>query len=169
MKSKRGRRFILYWIFGMIVFAWLVKVPILSWMCTERLGFPVLMEWVSIGPRVATVRDFRVHSKEEASSFVFLVEKMDLFYQWKALFASPSSIETLHGDAVKIQFSHLENEPFLKKESILIRKLILTNIQIQEEGENSMYVGRLELRDVPVNEMMFYIFKELGIDADYEK
>ena len=155
-------RLILYLAIGAMAFIWLVKAPILSGYLTDKLRTPVFMEWVSVWPTETTIRDLKIQSLE-SPSFEILVKRTQIDYRLKTLFADPSIIDQIHCDTVLLH-SECREDVENHTRSALIRKLTLTNVDIEIQDQRR-HVDRLELEDVPSDQLIHRVFQEISIEA----
>ncbi len=189
---RRWWSLVIYILVGGLAFLWLVKVPILSHCLTEKLRVPVFLEWVSIWPSKAVIRDFRIDNPKGFSSPAAIEAKeTEINYQWRSLFADPLTIQAISLDGVNlfIEFSNIDgsknnwtaiSDHMPKKTDsrpVFVDKLLLTDltIQIQSlEGTTSRHIDRLEFdninstRGFPTEQMIHEIFGGADLD-DYIK
>jgi hypothetical protein len=187
----RGWRFILYLLIGAAAFIWLVKVPIFSNYLTDKLRLKVSIEWMSMWPSETTIRDLKIHNPEGFTSpFALQINKTYLGYHFKELLANPSLIELIECDSIILNIEFLKSrdqennwmliDGFMQNlppsKPVLIRKLVLTNLNIEIRGQDSEgqvithHVDRLEWNDVqgddgfPVKQLIRNIFERVELE-----
>lgn len=187
-------RFVLYFIIGVGAFIWLVKVPILSKYLTNKLRQQVSIEWVSIWPSETTIRDLKISNPQGFTSrFALEINTVHLAYQFNQLISNPSIIDLIECDSLvlNIEFLQPENglnksviindlmEGTLRSESIQLRKLILTNVDIVIRGRDgseqiiTQHLDRLEWDDIKtergllVKELIRRVFESADLTPSY--
>lgn len=161
----RFGRFILFFLIGAAAFIWLVKVPILSKYFTDKLRQRVSIEWVSIWPSETTIRDLKIYNPQGFTSPLALeINQVHLGYRLKELIVNPLIIEQIECDSLVLNIEFLKPESAFNNwmlihdlmqkpptsESVLIRRLILTDINIVIQGRDASeqtithHVDRLE-------------------------
>ena len=191
----RGWRFILYFVIGVAAFIWLVKVPILSNYLTGKLRNKVTIAWISIWPSKTTIRDLKIHNPEGFHSpFALKINQTHLAYRFKELIANPSVIEKIECDSLILNIEVLKRESpsnnwmlindlmqsSSSSESVQIRKLILTNLNIAIRDRDSSeqiithHVDRLEWDDIqsergfPVEQLIRKVFEGADLEQYIE-
>lgn len=190
---KQGWKLVGWLVIAAILFIWLVKAPALSAYATYKLGIEVTFRSISLWPKEATIRHFRLanppHFQDRSA---FEVEKISLFYRLKALFGRPAEIDEIILDNVVLNIeikngdlrnnnwaaigAHLARHKAEKKE-VIIHKLILRNITVRTEGAAAKLLGingtrhfdQMEFSEInslegfPTKELIRQIFQNAGL------
>jgi len=157
---KEFGQVVFYLIVGSCAFVWLVKVPIFSYCATEKLGAPIVLEWVSIGPSEIKMRNLKVEgSSQERSAFLLKAKEAICHCSFSNWFTSPIEIEELSLDSVVINLSPLPANPFqtnwdaLEEEivqaqsgtQVIVKRCVLTNITvIQRDAQGEPVYHEIE-------------------------
>lgn len=188
---RRGITLTIYIVVGVLVFLWLIKVPVLSFALTKKLRVPVSMEWVTVWWDQTTVRDFSIRNpKGFHSRDAFRAQETTIDYHLKELFSDPTVIEKIELNTifVDVELSSLDgsknnwtaiSDGMPKQKSshpVMIRKLILTNFTISIQGlgvdgaTTTRHFERLEFDNIdsehgfPTEQLIHKVFGGLDLD-----
>lgn len=148
---------ILFLIFvGFIIFAWLMKAPIMSSYFTSKMGIPVNIGGISIRLSKTSMERLTIDNPRGYSSHKALeVKDTTLKYRWDALRADPSEIDLIVLDGVSLNIdirdptgtnnnwaAIIDQIPKRKSDKhVVIHKLIIRNLTVYTEGAGAKILG----------------------------
>lgn len=187
---KYGWKVVVLLVLAALVFVWLIRAPILSSYLTDKMGVPVSMRWIGIWPRHTNIHQFSIKNPPGYKGRAFAAEEIGLSYTLKELFGNPTVIDEIEvkHSVIRIDLTNpvgSDNNwsalgkvmPKQKKPShVIIRKLILTDFNVEVYGTNvfvktkQTHFDRLEFDNIdsqqgfPTDQLIRMIFQSSGID-----
>jgi hypothetical protein len=189
--GKWGWKIIALAVVAGLLFAWLIKAPIMSSYLSSHLKMDVSVGRISVGTGQMKIGNFSISNpKGYKTPTAFKAASIDALYQWKQVRGNPSVIDQILIDGIflDIEFSNslstqnnwselIRQMPKKKNGSreVIIKRLILNNmtVQIRNQGlldsSKTQTFNQMEFTDIsskegfPTHELIAKIFSNAGL------
>lgn len=188
--KRYGWKIVVLLILAALVFVWLIRAPLLSAYLSNKMGIDVSMQWIGIWPSHTRIHDFALKNPPGFKGRAFKAEEVDCNYSFEKIFSDPTVIDLIEikHSVLRIDFTNplgtANNWTVLgqmipknrKNSNVLIRKLILTDFNVEVNGVNLLvkvketHFERLEFDDIssqngfPTARLVKLIFQSSGIE-----
>ena len=191
--------FVVLIVLGAIIALWLLKAPIMSSYLSKKMGVDVSILGITMRPSAAKIYRFKISNPMRFKSrTAFSAKEIFMQYTFGQLFATPTVIDLIELNEIflGIEFSNplgTQNnwtaiaakmpERKSKGEGVLIRKLVLNDIDIEIKGmgldaitgsTQKKHIARLEFNNInsnegfPTEQLIQAVFGSAGL-KDYIK
>jgi hypothetical protein len=176
-------------ILAVLVFVWLIRVPILNSALSNRLGVSVSARWIGLWPTYTKLHLFKVENPPGFQGSAFEAKEIVCRYSLRELFGDPTVIDRIeiNHSVLRIDFtdplSVANNWTALGKSlpqhksdaKVLIRKLTLADFNVEIVGANYLvkpkqtHFDALEFDDIssqegfPTARLVRLIFQTSGL------
>ncbi len=187
--KRDGWKIAVLLILAVLVFFWLIRVPILNSALSNRLGVKISVRWIGLWPSRMNLHNFEVENPPGFKGSAFEAKQVACYYSLSELFGDPTVIDRIEIDQsiLRIDFTSplsVANNwtvlgqmmPKQKSNSkVLIRKLTLTDFDVEIHGANYLvspkqtHFDSLEFDDIssqegfPTARLVRLIFQTAGI------
>ncbi len=194
LMKRDGWKIAVLLILAVLVFFWLIRVPILNSALSNRLGVTISVKWVGLWPSRTKLHKFEIENPSGFKGNAFEAKQVVCRYSLSELFGDPTVIDGIEIDhsILRIDFTNpmstannwtalgqmLHKQKSASK--VLIRKLILTDFDVEIHGANYLarpkqtHFDTLEFDDIssqegfPTARLVRLIFQSSGIDQFIE-
>lgn len=189
---RHGWKFLVLILVGLIVFAWLVKAPVMSSYITEKMGIPVNIGSIGMWPSKTVIHRFTIDNPFGFSHRkAFKADDIVIKYRFGSLTAEPSEIDLIVLDGVYLNIelrdkSGKDNNwaaiaaqmpEHKSNKRVIIHKLIIRNMTVETQGAGANALGisgtrhfdEMEFNEIdsadgfPTKELISRIFQDVGL------
>ncbi len=187
--KKDGWKIVALLILAVLVFFWLIRIPILNSYLSNQLGIKSSVRWIGIWPSPMKMHGLSIENPPGFKGSAFEAKRVVCQYGLRELFGDPTVIDRIEIDRsiLRIDFtspSSVANNwmvlgqmmPERKSDSkVLIRKLTLTDFDVEIHGTNYLVSPKqthfdfLEFDDIssqegfPTARLVKLIFQTIGM------
>ena len=188
--KRYGWKFFILIILASLVFVWLIRAPLISSYLSKKLRIEISIRWIGVWPTYMNIHGFAVKNPPGYHEKAFKAEEITCRYNLGQLLGNPTVIDSIEikNPVLRIDFTNplgtannwtalAERMPERKSRSnVVIRKLILTNFNVEIYGANLLvkpkqtHFDRLEFDEIdsqqgfPTARLIRMIFQSSGID-----